>query len=134
MPRLMLDTDICIYAMRRRPALVQRRLESLDPSEVAISCMVAAELWFGVMKSQFQLRSEAALLSFLSRVTVLDWPARAARLYGSIRAHLERRGTPIGEEDMLIAAHALHEDLPLVTNSREEFRRVPGLKVESWIR
>jgi len=134
MPRLMLDTDICIYAMRRRPALVQRRLESLDPSEVAISCMVAAELWFGVMKSKFHLRSEAAVLSFLSRVTVLDWPAHAARLYGSIRAHLERRGTPIGEEDMLIAAHALHEDLPLVTNNREEFRRVPGLKVESWIR
>jgi tRNA(fMet)-specific endonuclease VapC len=134
MTRLMLDTDICIYAMRRRPALVQRRLESLDQSEVAISCMVAAELWFGVRKSQFSLRSEAALLSFLSRVTVLDWPSRAARLYGSIRAHLERRGTPIGEEDMLIAAHALHEGLPLVTNNAREFRRVPGLKVESWIR
>lgn len=134
MTRLMLDTDICIYAMRRRPALVQRRLESLDQSEIAISCMVAAELWFGVRNSQFSLRSEAALLSFLSRVTVLDWPSRAARIYGSIRAHLERRGTPIGEEDMLIAAHALHEDLPLVTNNAKEFKRVPGLKVESWIR
>lgn len=130
----MLDTDICVYAMRRRPASVQRRLESLDSSEVAISCVVAAELWFGVMKSQFRLRNEAALLSFLSRLTVLDWPAPAARLYGSIRAHLERRGTSIGEEDMLIAAHALHEGLPLVTNNRAELRRVPGLKVENWIR
>jgi tRNA(fMet)-specific endonuclease VapC len=134
MPRVMLDTNICIYAMRKRPPALQRRIESLDSSEVAISCVVLAELWLGVMKSQFRLRNEAALLAFLSRVTVLDWPAGAARIYGSVRAHLEHRGTPIGAEDMLIAAHALHEDLPLVTNNREEFRRVPGLKVESWIR
>jgi tRNA(fMet)-specific endonuclease VapC len=134
MPRLMLDTNICIYAMRKRPAALQRRLESFDPSEVAISCVVLAELWSGVMKSQLRLRSEAALLAFLTRVTVLDWPTGAARIYGSIRAHLEHRGTPIGAEDMLIAAHALHEDLPLVTNNRAEFSRVPGLKVESWIR
>jgi tRNA(fMet)-specific endonuclease VapC len=134
MPRVMLDTNICIYAMRKRPAALQRRLESLQPSDLTISCVVLAELWLGVMKSQFQLRNEAALLAFLNRVTVLNWPAAAARIYGSVRAHLERRGTPIGAEDMLIAAHALHEDLPLVTNNREEFRRVPGLKVESWIR
>jgi len=134
MPRVMLDTNICIYAMRKRPTALQRRLESLDSSEAAISCVVLAELWLGVMKSQFQLRNEAALLAFLNRVTVLNWPTGAARLYGSVRAHLERRGTPIGAEDTLIAAHALHEDIPLVTNNREEFRRVPGLKIESWIR
>jgi tRNA(fMet)-specific endonuclease VapC len=86
------------------------------------------------MKSQLRLRSEAALVSFLSRVTVLNLPTSAARIYGSIRALLERRGTPISAIDMLIAAHALHENLPLVTNNREEFRRIPGLKVESWLR
>lgn len=134
MPRFMLDTNICIYAMRKRPAALQRRLESLDSSEVAISCVVLAELWLGVMKSQFRLRNEAALLAFLNRVTVLNWPAAAARIYGSIRAHLEHRAMPIGAEDTLIAAHALHEDLALVTNNPKEFRRVPGLKVESWIR
>jgi tRNA(fMet)-specific endonuclease VapC len=58
----------------------------------------------------------------------------ASRIYGSIRAHLERRGTPISAVDMLIAAHALYEDVPLVTTNREEFRQVPGLKVESWLR
>ncbi len=134
MPRFMLDTNICVYAMRKRPAALQRRLETLDSSEVAISCVVLAELWLGVMKSEFRLHNEAALLAFLNRVTVLNWPVGAARVYGSVRAHLERRGTPIGAEDMLIAAHALHEDTPLVTNNAKEFRRVPGLKVESWIR
>jgi tRNA(fMet)-specific endonuclease VapC len=130
----MLDTNICIYVMRRRPAALYRRLEKLDPSEVAVSCMVVAELWTGAMKSQSRLRSEKSLVIFLSSVTVLDWPKSAARIYGAIRAHLEHRGTPISAIDMLIAAHALHENLPLVTNNREEFRRVPGLKVESWLR
>ncbi len=130
----MLDTNICIYVMRRRPPALRRRLDTLERSEVAVSCVVAAELWAGVMKSQSRLRNEASLVSFLASVTVLDWPASAARAYGLIRSHLERRGTPISEADLLIAVHALHENLPLVTNNRAEFRRVPGLKVESWIR
>ena len=130
----MIDTNICIYVMRGKPPALKRRLESLAPSEVAVSCIAVAELWTGVMKSQLRLRSEVKLRSFLSGVTVLDWPRSAARIYGSIRSHLERRGTPISAIDLLIAAHALHEDLPLVTNNRAEFRRVPGLKVESWIR
>jgi tRNA(fMet)-specific endonuclease VapC len=130
----MLDTNICIYIIRRRPAALDRRLERIEPSEVAISCIVLAELWSGVMKSQSRMRNEDALVDFLMRVTVLDWPKSASRIYGSIRAHLEHRGTPISAIDMLIAAHALHENLPLVTNNREEFRRVPGLKVESWLR
>jgi tRNA(fMet)-specific endonuclease VapC len=130
----MLDTNICIYIIRRRPAALDRRLERIEPSEVAISCIVLAELWSGVMKSQSRMRNEDALVDFLMRVTVLDWPKSASRIYGSIRAHLEHRGTPISAIDMLIAVHALHENLPLVTNNREEFRRVPGLKVESWLR
>ncbi len=134
MPRLMLDTDMCVYVMQRRPPALRRRFESLDPSEVAVSGIVAGELWAGVMKSQLRLRNQLALAAFLSRATLLDWPASAGRIFGSVRAHLERRGTPIGAIDMLIAAHALHEDLPLVTNNAREFRRVPGLKVETWIR
>jgi len=130
----MLDTNICIYVMRRRPPALRRRLEMLESSEVAISAIVLGELWAGVMKSELRLRNEATLIAFLSSVTILDWPRSAARTYGSIRSHLEFRGTPISAIDMLIAAHALHEDLPLVTNNAKEFRRVPGLKVESWIR
>jgi tRNA(fMet)-specific endonuclease VapC len=102
-------------------------------SDLFVSCISAAELWTGVAKSRRET-SRVALESLLANVNVLDWPAAAVIRYASIRAYLELRGTRIGEMDLLIAVHALHEDLPLVTNNREEFRRVPGLKVESWIR
>jgi tRNA(fMet)-specific endonuclease VapC len=106
----------------------------IDPSDVAVSCIVVAELWTGVMKSNRSAKNRTALENFLTDIVVLDWPKAAVRLYASVRAHLERLGSRIGEMDLLIAAHALHENLPLVTNNREEFRRVPGLKVESWLR
>jgi tRNA(fMet)-specific endonuclease VapC len=130
----MLDTDICAFVMRGRPAAASRRLARIEPSGVFLSCITAAELWTGVAKSKSFSGSRARLERFLSGVTILDWPSSAVRLYASLRAHLERRGTPIGAIDLLIAAHALQEDLPLVTNNAKEFRRVPGLKVESWVR
>jgi tRNA(fMet)-specific endonuclease VapC len=134
MSEVMLDTDTCIYAIKGRPAVVSRRLARIDPKNVAISCIVAAELWTGVAKSSSRERNRVDLELFLRGVTILDWPAAAAIRYASVRAYLELRGSRIGEMDLLIATHALHEGLPLVTNNREEFRRVPGLKVESWIR
>jgi tRNA(fMet)-specific endonuclease VapC len=134
MSRVMLDSDICIYAMKGRPAVAARRLARIDPADVFVSCIVAAELWTGVAKSTVRERNQAELELFLSGVTILDWPAAAVIRYASVRAYLELRGARIGELDLLIAAHALHEDLPLVTNHAKEFRRVPGLKVESWIR
>jgi tRNA(fMet)-specific endonuclease VapC len=134
MPRVMLDTDICIYAMRGRPASVARRLARTKPGEIVVSCIAAAELWTGVAKSTNRESSQAKLTRFLAGVQILDWPSAAVIRYASVRAYLELRGSRIGEMDLLIATHALHEGLPLVTNNREEFRRVPGLKVESWIR
>ncbi|HXN86642.1 MAG TPA: type II toxin-antitoxin system VapC family toxin [Candidatus Binataceae bacterium] len=134
MPAVMLDSDICIYVMKGRPAAVSRRLARIDPEDVFVSCIAVAELWTGIFKSALRERNQIELERFLSGVRILDWPAAAVVRYGSVRAHLERRGTPIGEMDLLIAAHALHENLPLITNNREEFRRVPGLKVESWLR
>jgi tRNA(fMet)-specific endonuclease VapC len=134
MPRLMLDTNICAYIIKRRPPALRRHFEMIDPSDVAVSCIVVAELWTGVMKSNRSAKNRTALENFLTDIVVLDWPKAAVRLYASVRAHLERLGSRIGEMDLLIAAHALHENLPLVTNNREEFRRVPGLKVESWLR
>ncbi|HVN28853.1 MAG TPA: type II toxin-antitoxin system VapC family toxin [Candidatus Binataceae bacterium] len=130
----MLDSDICIYAMRGKPASIVRRLAREEPGEVFLSCIAAAELWTGVAKSTNSESSQVKLRRFLSGVRILDWPATAVVRYASVRAYLELRGIRIGELDLLIAAHALHEGLPLVTNNREEFRRVPGLKVESWIR
>jgi len=132
MHRLMLDTNICIYAIKGQPPEVRRRLESTRLEDVAISSIVAGELWTGVAKSREHRRNEQALQEFLAFVTVLDWPAGAAAAYGRIRARLESLGHPIGAMDMLIAAHAVHEGATLVTRNRGEFERVAGLKVETW--
>ena len=97
--------------------------------EVAVSSIVAAELWTGVSKSIRPERSRDAVRAFLAYVTVLDWPAEAAATYGAIRARLETTGNSIGAMDLLIAAHAVHEKATLVTRNQSEFRRVSGLRV-----
>jgi len=132
MPRLMLDTNICIHAIKRNAPEVLRRLERTSPQDVAISSVVAAELWTGVMKSRERERNQQALREFLAFVEVLDWPADAAELYGKIRAALEAKGRPIGAMDLLIAAHAVHERATLATRNRDEFTRVEGLKLDSF--
>ena len=132
MRRLMLDTNICIHAIKRNAPEVVRRLERTGPEDVAISTVVAAELWTGVMKSRERGRNEQALREFLAFVDVRDFPAEAARAYGEIRAELEAKGRSIGAIDLLIAAHAVHERATLVTRNSDEFKRVDQLKVESW--
>ena len=132
MPRVMLDTDICVDVIRGRSPTVRSRLERTNRDEVAVSSIVAAELWTGVWKSTQADRSRDALRAFLAYVAVLDWPSEAATAYGEIRARLERLGQSIGALDLLIAAHAIHETATLITRNLSEFRRVRGLKVESW--
>jgi len=129
----MLDTNICIHAIRRNEPAVLRRLEKISPRDVSISIIVAAELWTGVMKSRERQRNEQALKEFLTFIEVLDWPGQAARVYGEIRATLEAKGRSIGAMDLLIAAHAVHEHATLVTRNRDEFARVDGLTIESWM-
>ena len=132
MRRLMLDTNICIHAIKRNAPEVVRRLERTSPEDVAISSVVAADLWTGVMKSRERARNEQALKEFLAFVDVRDFPAEAARAYGEIRAELEAKGRSIGAMDLLIAVHAVHERATLVTRNSDEFKRVDQLKVESW--
>ena len=132
MPRLMLDSDICVDVMRGRSPAIRNRLARTDRAEVAVSSIVAAELWTGVSKSIHPEQSRNAVRAFLSYVTVLDWPAEAAATYGALRARLETSGRSIGAMDLLIAAHAVHEKAILVTRNQSEFRRVSGLRVESW--
>lgn len=132
MRRFMLDTNICIHVIKRNVPEIIRHLEKTRPEEVAISSVVAAELWTGVMKSRERERTECALKEFLAFVEVLDWPADAAAVYGEIRAELEAKGRPIGALDLLIAAHAVRERATLVTRNTDEFRRVRRLRVENW--
>jgi tRNA(fMet)-specific endonuclease VapC len=131
--RYMLDTDVCIAIIKNRPEPMRIRLSRLSPEEVGISSIVAAELWFGVALSQKKKQNQTALKDFLEYATILSWPYEACPIYGQLRTGLQKKGTPIGAMDMLIAAHALVLDAVLVTNNTKEFSRVPDLKIENWL-
>jgi tRNA(fMet)-specific endonuclease VapC len=131
--RYMLDTDTCISLLKARPEKITRKLSRLPVEDVGISSVVSAELWYGVALSEKKKQNEAALRDFLDFVKVLDWPAGACPSYGRIRAHLRKKGTPIGAIDLLIASHASFLNAVLVTNNTREFDRVPDLKVENWL-
>ncbi len=128
----MLDTDICIYTIKRKPLQVLHRLETMERGSLAMSAITFAELMNGANKS-FQVTANVRRLNELSKiVAVLPFDEKAAVVYGDVRSRLEKGGKPIGAHDMLIAAHALSLDLILVTNNEKEFSRVRGLNVENW--
>lgn len=131
-PRFLLDTDTCIYIINRQPEAVFKHLAGLQAGEVAISSITGGELYYGVAKSGSE-RNLWALEKFLAPLEALPFDEAAMRQYGTLRARLERKGTPIGSLDMLIAAHALALDVALVTNNQREFKRVPGLRLENWV-
>lgn len=131
--RWMLDTNTCIYIMKHHPPQVRARLRQVPIGEVGMSAIVMAELRFGVQKSQRRQENTAALEHFLAYCIVLDWPQQASDIYAEIRHELEAQGTPIGSNDLLIAAHALYLRCTLVTNNGREFERVPGLVIDNWV-
>lgn len=130
--RYLLDTNICIYIINRRPPGVFERFEGLLAGQVGISSITGAELAYGVEKSGSK-RNRAALDKFLAPLDILPFDEAAMRRYGVLRSGLERGGTPIGSLDQLIAAHALSLDVVLVTNNVREFRRVAGLRLDNWV-
>ena len=129
--KYLLDTDTCVYLIKRRPPQVHEHLRRHRLSALGLSSIVVSELSWGVAKSGLQKNVEA-LDAFLAAFQVAAYDQAAAFVYGRLRADLERRGTLIGPLDMLIAAHALSLDLTLVTNNEREFKRVPGLRIENW--
>ena len=128
----MLDTNICIYIIRKKLDGILRRLQRRRVSDIGVSAITLSELEYGVAKSTKPQQNKLALAEFLAPIEILPYDDMAAQQYGELRADLERKGTPIGSLDMLIAAHALSLKCVLVTNNEIEFRRVPGLKVENW--
>lgn len=128
----MLDTNICIYAMKRKPEKVLQRVREELDGGLCISSITLAELEYGMKHSSDPAKNEQALLRFLAPISVLPFGATAASEYGDIRTFLQGKGTPIGPLDMLIAAHARAENLVLVTNNVREFERVPDLEIENW--
>jgi tRNA(fMet)-specific endonuclease VapC len=130
--KYLLDTDICIYLIKKRPEKVLRKFLKLKPGDVCISSVTLSELWYGVEKSLQTDRNRAALEEFLVPLDIAEYGAEAAEHYGRVRADLERKGKPIGGNDLLIAAHALALGVPVVTHNVREFSRVAGLKVVAW--
>lgn len=131
--KVMLDTDICIYIIKRRPQSVLRRFDSFQVGDIGISTITLAELEYGAARSAQPKKNREALEQFVSPLYVAAFDRGATEAYGDIRAALERKGLPIGAMDMLIAAHAVSLRVNLVTNNEREFRRVLGLRVENWI-
>jgi len=130
--KLLLDTNICIYLIKKKPPSVLRHFNAYAVGTIGISSITVAELEFGVQKSLYPSKNQDALEQFLLPLVILDFNHEAARAYGRLRALLEAQGRVIGALDMLIAAHALSENLPLATNNVREFSRIPGLKVLNW--
>lgn len=132
MLRYLLDTNIVIYVMKRRPVEVLDTFNK-QANRMAISAITLAELMHGSEKSSRPAENLAAIEDFCSRLEVLPYTPKAAQHYGSIRTSLEKIGQPIGINDLHIAAHARSEGLILVTNNMKEFAKVPALQLENWI-
>lgn len=130
--KYLLDTNTCIRFINGRSPSIRAKMLTTDDSEIAISTIVQAEMYAGSAKSQTPQRSREIQEEFFRRFVTIPFDTQAARIYGDIRGHLETQGTPIGGNDLLIAATAIAHDFILVTHNTREFGRVPGLKVEDW--
>ena len=131
--RYLLDTNTASYIIKGNVPRVRERLLKVPMSQVLISAVTEAELLFGAARKREAERLQTAIDEFLLRVDSLPWNSNAARRYALVRAALEIAGTPMGNLDMMIAAHALAEEAVLVTNDRS-FRRLKELKIEDWTR
>jgi tRNA(fMet)-specific endonuclease VapC len=129
----LLDTDTCIYIMNEQPEKVFRKAATLKPGDVGISSITFYELAFGIANSGKAAANRKRLETFIKSVPVQPFDQTCADVAARVRLELKRKGTPIGPYDLLIAAHALHLDLTLVTNNIKEFKRVSKLDVENWL-
>jgi tRNA(fMet)-specific endonuclease VapC len=130
----LLDTSICIAALRDRQSPLARRLGKLKVGEAVLSAIVLSELELGISLSTRKADNRRVLKSFLDYFPVLDWPSSAAALYGEVRADLQQSGNEIGALDLLIAVHALAIKATVITDNERDFRRVRKLKVENWLK
>jgi tRNA(fMet)-specific endonuclease VapC len=132
MMRYLLDTNICIYIAHRKLPDIIAAFRKLDHGDAGISVITHAELLLGAEKSQSPKTALSVVKDFVEHVPVLPIDEDVSPYYGELRNYLQRKGTPIGANDLWIAAHALAENLTLVTNNEREFKRVPKLKIENW--
>ncbi len=130
--KYLLDSNMCIFALRNKPRAVADRIQQHKPDDIVISTVTVAELRVGAEKSKSPEENHRQISDFLLTFDILMFDSGAADAYGVIRADLERRGQPIGELDMLLAAQAVSQNLVFVTHNTSEFQRVKGLQLEDW--
>lgn len=130
----LLDTNTCIALMKNNPLIWKKMRHANQKSNIFISAIVEAELWFGVFKSQKVASNSTYLKEFLMFFPRLPYESKEAEWYGEIKWNLKSKGIMIGENDVLIAAHALAHDLTLITANEKEFKRVKDLKIENWLK
>jgi len=130
----LLDTNICIYIIKKKPVDVLKTVKTKSKKDIYISSITVAELEYGVAKSRFPEKNKIALIGFLSIFTILPFDDADAVEYGIMRAELEKKGKIIGPMDLLLAAQAKKKRLIIVTNNTREFERLEGLKIENWVK
>lgn len=129
----MLDTNICIYLIKKHPISYFKKLEKLQEKNIiAISSIVLSELQYGVSNSQHKKQNQINLNAILTKLDVMDYTDKCAFYYGEIKATLKKEGCLIGGNDLLIASHAVAEDACLITNNEKEFRLIKNLMIENW--
>ena len=131
--KFLLDTNICIYLIKRKPPQVLKKFQTFKVNDLGLSAITLAELEFGVQLSRYPEKNQEALNEFVTPLEIIPFDDLAAVSYGEIRAYLQKRGINIGAMDMLIAAQAKSLSIPLVTNGLKEFKRIPGLRLENWV-
>ena len=132
--KYLLDTNICIYIINKRPASVLDTIRSKHPDEISISSITIAELNYGAERSRNPHQNRIAILEFLIPFSLLDFDQRSASYYGKIRKTLESKGTPIDPMGLLLASQAAAYNLIFVTNNIKEFKRIDNLRLENWLR
>ena len=129
----LLDTNICIYIAKQKPISVLKRFEKMKPGEVAMSAITYGELLYGAEKSQHPKKTKETLNDLIYIIPSLPLTNEVSEHYAHIRATLEKKGKPIGNNDLWIASHAQALNITLVTNNEKEFARISHLKIENWI-
>jgi len=131
--KYLLDTNICIYIIKKKPIKVIDRFKETKISDICISVITLSELMYGVEKSKDPAKNKIALIEFLAPINILAFDNDASIVYAKVRSRLEKKGISIGALDTFIASHAMSLDLILVSNNLKEFSRVEGLKFENWV-
>lgn len=132
--KFMLDTNICIYIIKKKPFQVIQKLQHMNLTDICISSITLSELQYGIEKSEDKIRNKMALAQFIAPLEIISYDEYAASIYGRIRSDLEKKGKPVGAFDLLIAAHALSRNAVLVTNNEKEFNKITGLIIQNWIK